>query len=122
MNGNERAEVAAAVAAHGELGPRYDSALAEGLIERIGEEIDRRVETRLRGQPPMTGVPFPTAPAPRRNYGISGVFLGLGSMGMGIGATAVVTIHAHNSFAQVVLVLMIWAAIAVVNVAHAHRR
>ena len=48
MNADEREEIAASVAAHAELGPRYDAALAEGLVERIGEEIDRRVEARLR--------------------------------------------------------------------------
>jgi hypothetical protein len=130
MNGEERDEIAAAVAAHGELGARYDSAIAEGLVERIGEEIDKRVEARLRGQQP-TPVPRPRAAAapaqqadvaPRHNYGVTGVILGLGSMGIGIGAAAVVTHNAHNSFAQVVMVLLIWAAIAVVNVAHSRRR
>ena len=49
MNADEREEIAASVAAHAELGSRYDAALAEGLVERIGEEIDRRVDARLRG-------------------------------------------------------------------------
>lgn len=134
MSGDERDEIAAAVAAHGELGDRYDSAIAEGLVERIGEEIDRRVEARLRGQghPPAPSAPVhaPAPPAPphpaevaqRRNLGISGVILGLGSMGLGVGATAVVLNNAANGFAQVVLVLLIWAAIALVNMAHANRK
>ena len=49
VNADEREEIAASVAAHAELGSRYDAALAEGLVERIGEEIDRRVDARLRG-------------------------------------------------------------------------
>ncbi len=49
MNAGEREEIAASVAAHAELGPRYDDAVAEGLVERIGEEIDKRVDARLRG-------------------------------------------------------------------------
>jgi hypothetical protein len=49
VNADERDEIAASVAAHAELGSRYDSAVAEGLVERIGEEIDRRVDARLRG-------------------------------------------------------------------------
>ena len=31
MNADERQEIAASVAAHAELGPRYDGAVAEGL-------------------------------------------------------------------------------------------
>ena len=42
-----RNDIAAAAAAHHELGRDYDSAVAEGLIERIGAEIDQRVDARL---------------------------------------------------------------------------
>src|SRR5256885_1859918 len=42
-----RDEIAAGGAAHRELGPAYDHAVAEGLVERIGDEIDRRVDARL---------------------------------------------------------------------------
>ena len=155
MNADEREEIAASVAAHAELGPRYDAALAEGLIERIGDEIDKRVDARLRGmgqQPhpepaPRQGHPSPGhqivppgyqgapggQPAPagqgtaqppvaRRSNGVTGIILGLGSMGLGVGATAVVASHQANSFAQVLMILLIWAAIAVINVAYSQRR
>jgi hypothetical protein len=42
-----RNDIAAAAAAHHELGRDYDGAVAEGLIERIGAEIDQRVDARL---------------------------------------------------------------------------
>jgi hypothetical protein len=62
VNLDARNEIAASVGAHAELGPGYESAVAEGLIERIGEEIDRRVDARLRG----AGQPMPPlAPAPQ---------------------------------------------------------
>lgn len=58
--------------------------------------------------------------------------IGAGSMVGGLGATAVVVFATatningtfHNTFssAQVLLVALIWAAIAVVNVAYARRR
>jgi hypothetical protein len=70
VNADERQEIAASVAAHAELGPRYESAVAEGLIERIGEEIDKRVDARLRGGghpvPPPQPMPaaMPPHPAP----------------------------------------------------------
>jgi hypothetical protein len=42
-----RNDIAAAAAAHHALGRDYDGAVAEGLIERIGAEIDQRVDARL---------------------------------------------------------------------------
>ncbi|MGH3249722.1 MAG: hypothetical protein ACRDOI_26460, partial [Trebonia sp.] len=111
MNINERDEITASVAAHAELGPRYDNAVAEGLVERIGEEIDKRIDARFGGQaqsaqprpvpaangnhlPPAYYGPVAPAPAaapsqppvPRRAGGLSGMVLGLGSMGLGVGA------------------------------------
>jgi hypothetical protein len=70
VNLDARNEIAASVAAHADLGPGYESAVAEGLIERIGEEIDKRVDARLRGTgqplpPPVATpprVPFPSMP------------------------------------------------------------
>jgi len=146
VNANERAEVAASIAAHSELGPHYDSAVAEGLIERIGEEIDRRVDARMRGGqqaapapatptfpaapsfPASPGFPGPVAPPQppsvpeRRSNGVTGMFLGLGSLGLAVGATAVV-VHGHvSSAAAVIMVLLIWVAIALVNMAHSQRR
>jgi hypothetical protein len=163
VNADEREEITASVAAHAELGPRYDAALAEGLVERIGEEIDRRVDARLRGMgaggmgaagvaaghqhgaprqgylspgqqivPPgypggqaADGAPAAAgaAPAaPRRSNGVTGMILGLGSMGIGIGTTAVVVSHHVNAVAEVLIILLIWAAIFGINVAHSQRR
>jgi hypothetical protein len=69
--------------------------------------------------------PAPSRPAdvaPRRNYGVTGMFLGLGSMGIGIGATAVVVTHHVNTGAEVFMILVIWWAIAMVNYFHSRRR
>jgi hypothetical protein len=164
VNADEREEIAASVAAHAELGPRYDGAVAEGLVERIGEEIDRRVDARLRslgqqqpapssvprqeylspgqqivpsgyqgnghpapGPGPGSAVPGPgtasAAPAvPPRSNGVTGMILGLGSMGLGVGATSVVVSHHVAAAAAVFMVLLIWLAIAVINIAYAQRR
>jgi hypothetical protein len=144
VNVNERDEIAASVAAHAELGPRYDNAVAEGLVERIGDEIDKRIDARL-GVPSASqqaptmqvppvyhgpAVPTPARPAaappadqaPRRANGLSGMVLGLGSLGLGVGATAIVVSHHVASAAQVIMVLLIWVAIAVINAAHSQRR
>ena len=145
VNPNERDEITASVAAHAELGSRYDTAVAEGLVERIGDEIDKRIDARLGGQPrPAQPVPgdsqlppayrgpaalapsmpaaVPPPPVPRRAGGLSGMVLGLGSMGLGVGATAVVVSHHVESVAALLMVALIWAAIAVINVAHSQRR
>jgi hypothetical protein len=150
VNVNERDEITASVAAHAELGPRYDTAVAEGLVERIGDEIDKRIDARLGGQagpgqqaqdrqPPAyrgpaaylgPAVPTPARPAaapppaqaPSRGSGLSGVILGLGSMGLGVGATSVVVAHHPGGVPDVLMVLLIWLMIAVINVAHSQRR
>ena len=120
MNVNERDEISASVAAHAELGPRYDAAVAEGLVERIGDEIDRRVDARLtqRGAPPApaqraSGQVTPAAPA---SWPM--IFLALGSMTIG-GFTAAAVLHSGGNAAVVAL---IWIVIGVINVAYARRR
>jgi hypothetical protein len=138
VNANERDEISASVAAHAELGSRYDTAVAEGLVERIGDEIDRRIDARLGSpqpvhhRPPAPQVPPPQAapayapppgpPAPHRSNGVTGLFLGLGSMGLGVGATAVIASNIGSAAAQVLTILLVWIAIVVINVAHAQRR
>jgi hypothetical protein len=121
-----RDEVRASAAAHRDLGPGYDTAVAEGLVERIGEEIDRRVDARLFGH-----VQAPAPPQPRRArvpgpVGAASVCLALGSMALAIGATAAVLHPGDNNGAgvsggQSVLVALIWLVIGVINVAYARR-
>jgi hypothetical protein len=127
MQENRRTEIAASMAAHRDLGPGYDGAIAEGLVERLGEEIDRRVDARVQTHkaPPAPAAPAAlAAPAARepKSGSVATVFMTLGSIGLGVGATAVATSLGKNAAAQVVMVLLIWAAIAVVNIAHARRR
>jgi len=120
-----RDEVQASAAAHRDLGPGYDTAVAEGLVERIGEEIDRRVDARLFGQ--LQGPP----PRPRRapvpgRIGVGRVFLGLGSMGLAVGGTVAV-LHPGDSppgtvsAGQFLLVALIWIVIGAINIAYANR-
>jgi len=120
-----RDEVRASAAAHRDLGPGYDTAVAEGLVERIGEEIDRRVDARLFSQM-QSPLPRPRrAPAPGR-IGVASVILALGSMALAIGATAAV-LHPGSdqgpnvSGGQAVLIALIWIVIGVINVSYARR-
>jgi hypothetical protein len=118
MNEDRRTEIAASVAAHRDLGPGYDSAVAEGLVDRIGEEIDRRVDARL-GKPAK---PDPPAHPAKPPGSVAGVFMTLGSIALGVGATAVATSLGKNAAAQVIMVLLIWGAIAIVNISHSRKR
>jgi hypothetical protein len=186
MGSDHEAEIRASVGAHHDLGPGYDDAVAEGLVERIGAEIDKRIEAQLRqfgapygpysappgppapgaqgaaeaaesgaprgypvpsGYPPASGYlpasgyppagypgypgypgyqPY-QAPVPRRpvsrsagQHSVAMTVIALGSMALGVAGTAIVA-HARNGGGQAVMVLLIWAAIAIVNVAYARR-
>ena len=179
MNSDHEAEIRASVAAHADLGPGYDDAVAEGLVERIGAEIDRRIDARLGHQVPGNQGPGnqgPTAPPapsqgslrrpaplarppplrpaqppagyqPYQEYqGYLGPMLppgyqlgpspvrpsqlgarsaaatvtALGSMALGVAATAIVA-HTGTFGGQGFIILLIWVAIAIINVAYARR-
>src|SRR5256885_12079991 len=62
MSSDPEAEIRASVGAHADLGPGYEDAVAEGLVERIGAEIDKRIDARL-AQTGAAGAPGPAAPA-----------------------------------------------------------
>jgi hypothetical protein len=186
MGSDHEAEIRASVGAHDDLGPGYDDAVAEGLVERIGAEIDKRVEAQLRqygapygpyfappGLPPPDahgagvpgapvappGYPVPSgyppagyhgypgypgypgyhayqAPMPAPGYhapppsrsatrsagqrSVAMTVIALGSMALGVAGTAIAA-HARNGGGQAVTVLLIWAVIAIVNIAYARR-
>jgi hypothetical protein len=123
-----REEVQASAAAHRDLGSGYDAAIAEGLVERIGEEIDRRVDARLyEHMAPAARRPrLRREPAPGR-VGAGAVLLALFSMSLAIGATAVV-LHPGDdggqgvSGGQGVLIALIWLVIGAINISYARHR
>ena len=133
-------ELAATAAAHAELGQAYDGAVAEGLVERISSEIDKQVDARLA----QRGIQ-PALQLSRTAW--ANLAMGLGSVGLGIGATAVIlqswpsstvapkavldlgsfqaslmTSTRSVSTSQIILIALIWAAIAVINIAYARRQ
>ncbi len=167
MSSDPEAEIRASVGAHADLGPGYEDAVAEGLVERIGAEIDKRIEARLAltgaaaapgpapGVPTPAGVPVPAGAAgagdPAGYPGFQGGYQGylgpalppgyqlgppparpspvgarnvattitaLGSVALGVTATAIVS-SADGLGGQGLIILLIWVAIAVINVAYA---
>ena len=120
-------DIVAAAAAHRDLGRDYDDAVAEGLVERIGAEIDKRIDARLNPAPPPrrrgrfrpTGQPGPqAAPGQQARSGWEVVPLALGSMLIAAITSASMVNSGHASGAEVAL---IWLVIAVINVAYARR-
>ena len=178
MSSEPEAEIRASVGAHADLGPGYEDAVAEGLVERIGAEIDKRIDARLAPTPghqgpaalagAQPGVPAPAgvagAPGPAGAAGpasadgpagypayqgyqgylgpvlppgyqlgpppvrpsqvgarnVATTITALGSMAMGVAATAIVS-HTGNVGGQGFIILLIWVAIAIINVAYARR-
>jgi hypothetical protein len=195
MSSDHEAEIRASVAARQDLGPGYDEAVAEGLVERIGAEIDKRIDARLgqrgaagaagpTGSPRYQGLaapagaqpgvpqpagaaggpgagapggaepagppggyqgyqtpvgyqgyqgymgpvlphgyqmgPPPVRPSPVGQRNVATTVTALGSIALGVGATAVVS-HGNNAGGQAFMVLLIWVAIAIINVAYARR-
>jgi hypothetical protein len=163
MSGDPEAEIRASVGAHADLGPGYEDAVAEGLVERIGAEIDKRIDARLAQT--GAGTPGPAVPAgtagaagatgaagPAGYPGFQGyqghqgpvlppgyqlgpppvrpsqvgarnaatTITALGSMALGVAATAIVS-SAGSLGGQAFIIVLIWVAIAIINVAYARR-
>jgi hypothetical protein len=65
--------------------------------------------------------PPPVKPSPIGQRNVAITITALGSMTLGVLATAIVS-RASNPGAQTLMVLLIWAAITVINIAYARRR
>ena len=126
MDPATRNDIAAAAGAHHELGRDYDDAVAEGLVDRIGEEIDKRVDARLGQRGDIAaggGKGADLSPATPSSWAVP-VILGLGSMGIGAGVAAVALNSQYPApgSSTIVLVALIWIIIGGINVAYARRR
>ena len=104
-------EIRAAAEIHRELGPEYDKAVVESFLDRLNTEIDARVNARLREHDLQV-------PAPRSKPAPSGMALALGSIALGIPITAIVA-SAGPHPVGLPGILVVWLAIAVINVAYA---
>ena len=145
MSSDPEAEIRASVGAHTDLGPGYEDAVAEGLVERIGAEIDKRIEARLAqtGEPDAAGPagypgfqggyqgypgpvlppgyqlgPPPARPSPVGARNVATTITALGSVVLGVAATAIVS-SAGGLGGQGFIIVLIWVAIAIINVAYA---
>jgi hypothetical protein len=95
-------DVRAAAELHRELGPEYRDAVVESFLDRVGKEIDARVDRRLAAQPE----PQPRTPV-----------LAIASVVLGIPLTAIIMSLSHSG--QLAELALVWVAIALINVAYA---
>ena len=113
-------DIAATLAAHRELGPGFEDGLAGGLVERIGAEIDKRVDARLGQRGERAPAPAEPAHAPSPLPARVPVAMALGSMLIAVLGT--VAALKFGSDGSPPLAALIWIVIGIVNVAYARRR
>lgn len=101
----------AAAETHRELGPEYSAAVVESFLDKVGREIDARVDHRVA----QAQLQQPQAPAKPAQQGRQ-LALAIVSMALGIPLTAIITaVSKHDQLAELAIV---WLVIAVINVAY----
>jgi len=104
-------EIRAAAETHTELGPAYRDAVIESFLDRVGREIDARVDARLAQQAAQ-----PSA-RDRRGHPGSPMALAIISMTLGIPLSAIaLAVGTHP--AGIVGLLVVWIAITAINIAY----
>ncbi len=105
-------EIRAAAETHRELGPDYQSAVIDSFIDKVGKEIDARVDARLASARTVRGDRQLDRPSQSGGRGAA-LALGIVSISLGIPITGIM---AEGHYSAVALVL-VWMAIAVINIA-----
>jgi hypothetical protein len=105
-------EIRAAAETHHELGPGYQDAVIESFLDKVGREIDARVDARLAQQQPAS----PSA-RDRRGHSGSPMALAITSMALGIPISAI-AVAAGTHPAGFMGLLVVWIAIAVINIVY----
>jgi len=115
-------ELRAAAETHKELPSEYRDAVLESFVDRVGREIDARVDARLAqaAARPFAQQPAPPPPAPKPPKPVSVMVLALGSITLGIPLSAIaLAVGGHTTgFAGL---LVIWIAITVINLGYASK-
>jgi hypothetical protein len=109
-------EIRAAAETHRELPPEYQTAVIESFLDKIGKEIEARVDARVAAYYSQGPPPNPRR-APRQ---YSPGFLAVTSMVLGIPLTAIVATAGPHPVG-LAGVLVVWAAIVVINAVYASR-
>ena len=107
-------DLSVTLAVRNELGPQHDSAVIGEFLDRVGDAIDARVDERLAARKQLPGLPA--------DDGDGSNGLGFASIGMGIPITAIALNASDNDVVGLIAMIVAWAGIAAVNIAHARRR
>jgi hypothetical protein len=121
-------ELRAAAEVHDELGPDYRDAVLESFLDKVGKEIDARVDARLNGprQYPLQPAQMqatPPPPAVPKQHRDKSFALAIVSIALGIPLTAIVaSLNEGSAAAEFAILLVVWAAIAIINVVYTRHR
>jgi hypothetical protein len=109
----------AAAETHSELGPEYRDAVLDQFVDRVGREIDARVDARLaRAAQGPERIQYTQAPIQRQPRQFSAMAMAFGSITLGIPLTAIV-VAAGSHPAGFWGLLVVWIAIAAINLGYA---
>ena len=108
MSAMSSEEIRAAAETYSELGPGYRDAVIESFLDKVGGEIDARVAARLAALPRQ-----------RRGSG-SGSPLALAAISMVLGIPiSAIAVAAGTHPAGALGLIVVWVAIAVINLGYA---
>jgi len=103
-------EIRAAAETHRELGPDYQAAVIESFLDKVGLEIDARVDARVAAFPPGRR-------SPARSGRGGGLALAILSLVAGIPLTAIALGVDHST--GLIALIVIWLGMTAINVAYA---
>lgn len=109
-----REDLQAALGARRELGPEYEDAVIDSFLERVDKSIQARVDARVAERAGDRGQ---VARRPSQRGTDSGLVLGIVSLCTGIPISGIA-----GGTGEVRGLVVAWAGIAVVNLAHAWGR
>ena len=112
-------EIRAAAEIHRDLGPDYQSAVVDSFLDHVGREIDARVDARIAAGMRASAGPMESVRAGRPKHAQPTV-IALGSMMLAIPLSAIAAAVGRPA-AGIWGLLVIWVAIAAINIAYAIR-
>ncbi|MEU6710321.1 hypothetical protein ABZ897_02480 [Nonomuraea sp. NPDC046802] len=98
-------ELKAAVSARRDLGPDYEDAVVDSFLDKVGQEVDRRVDERLAARSPKNVAR--QGPSESQRLALAIVSLSLGTL-----ATLVLVLA---DSAKATMLIPIWVGIIIVN-------
>lgn len=100
-------EIRAAAEIHRELGPDYQDAVVESFLDRMGKQIDARVDSRVAAAQQQAAQPV--GQSQQMKLAIVSMAFGIPLSGIALGVSA----------NQLAALAVVWIAIAVINLAYA---